>query len=127
MRKLLVTIGVLLGVASGTAWAGWTKVWEEDKFETFVDLESTTKIGKARRVWEVRNYKNSEEHGRASSRVLMEYYCDKREAKFIEMSFHSERFGKGETLSYMGPTDNLVHVAPDSDRDAVFKLVCPRK
>lgn len=126
MKKLLTTLLVSL-VLSGSAWAEWVKVANNDFADYYIDPATIRKDGNLRKVWQIQNLKQRDkEGGRLSSRSRWEFDCKQERSRPLSFSTHSEAMASGTTLMSHSASDQWDDIPPESISEAVLKIVCAK-
>ena len=88
----------LIAVVAAPAWAAWVAVSESNDLVAYIEPASIRKNGHFRKVWQVQDLKQRDEHGAMSRRLLIEYDCKDERFRVLATSTHSEPVAAGKTL-----------------------------
>jgi hypothetical protein len=87
-----------IAVVAAPAWAEWVAVSESNDLVAYIEPASIRKTGHFRKVWQVQDLKQRDEHGAMSRRLLIEYDCKDERFRVLATSTHSEPMAAGKTL-----------------------------
>lgn len=131
MRKVILML--LLAVLSSSAMAEWVKVGANDKSTIYADPATIRKEGNMVKMWRLKNYGSPKVYSFSTNTVLSdreqsEYDCKEEQYRSLYISYHSEKYGKGEVVyrdTY--PASNWRPVEPDSIGAELWKLACGKR
>jgi len=123
--RLLLLVATLL--AANSAAAEWVEVGGNENTTVYADLATIRKAGNKAEMWGLVDLKNAETRTSKpylSTKLQIEFDCQKEQYRFLALSSHSENMGKGETVY----TDNAVAdwktIQPSSAVKTLWKTAC---
>jgi len=126
MKKLLLILLATL-VLTGSAWAEWVKVAENDIADYYIDPASIRKDGNLRKVWQIQNLKQQDkEGGELSRRSRDEFDCKQERYRTLSVSEHSGPMASSTTLSSSEGPFRWREIPPGAIGETVLKIVCAK-
>jgi len=111
---------------SSPSYAGWTKVSENAKGDTFyVDFGRIRKHDGYVYFWKLSDLFKPDKDGDLSIKSYNQVDCKLFRYKRLSYSFHNEPMGGGTGKPYT-PTDKWIYPSPDSANEAILKSICSR-
>lgn len=123
MKRLAICLLLL----SGSAWADWKNVAEDELGVTYVDLTTAMKRGTTTAMWSVLDYKSFQrmvEVGYFSQKTLVEYDCAGRKSRGVHLSLHAEHMGQGKVVYSDESPHEWESVPPGTLGEKLWKMVC---
>ena len=125
MLMLLVSTNVLA--------VDWVKIVENDAVTGYIDTQSIRRNGNKVRAWTLKNYKSGQV-GAANNKIYLsaiirsEYDCFEDTKRDIDIYAYSGTMGAGDIVfSAPNITKPAISAPPESDIEAVLKMVCVTK
>lgn len=123
----LLGAGLLLGLIAAPARAEWVKIAEVGQTAYYLDAARIEVRGELRRAWQLRDWKQHDEHGRRSARMLREYDCRAARNRVLAVTEFAGPMATGEQLRRTGfapaPWESI---APNTVGAVMLERVCPR-
>ncbi len=116
----------LIALAAAPAWAEWVAVSESKELVAYIEPSSIRKNGSLRKVWQVQDLKQRDEHGAMSRRLLIEYDCKDERFRVLATSTHSEPMAAGKTLVSVDVPSKWSAFAPDTPAEDTLEIVCTK-
>lgn len=115
---------VVLAVASGTSWAGWTVVARGPGGSVYYDRATLVEKGDLRRIWQLLDYTSKSSSGAMSQAIETEYDFARKKMRMLSVISYPEPMahGKGEKLSRSD--DPWADIAPRTTGATVLPSVC---
>jgi hypothetical protein len=126
--KTLLTVSTLLFTLmfSSTSFAGWTKVNENMRGDTYyVDNERIRKHDGFVYFWTLLDLLKPDPYGDMSYKMYHQGDCKLFRYKILSGSFHKEPMGGGTGEPYT-PPDKWVYPPPNTPMEPILKSVCSR-
>ena len=129
MRKtlilLLTTLIFFSVMSSSTSFAGWTKVSENVRGDTYyVDFERIKKHDGYVYYWELIDFLKPSPYGDLSDKTYAQGDCKKFRYKNLSFSFHKKPMGGGTGETSNTPDKEWDYPPPNSVIETVLKTVC---
>ena len=125
MRKAVFTM--LIAVVSSSASAEWLESCQSERFTCYIDSDTILKAGKRVKVWELFDYKTTQDITPApyiSMKVQDEFDCEESHRRALYTSFHSGNMGEGNTVLTDSDPGKWKPVPPDSAVELLWKIAC---
>jgi hypothetical protein len=123
MRIILYFV---IGLVAAPALAEWVAVSESNDLVAYIEPDSIRKNGNFRKVWQVQDLKQRDEHGAMSRRLLIEYDCKVERFRVLSTSTHSEPMAAGKTLISARVPGKWTAFAPDTPAEDTLEIVCTK-
>jgi hypothetical protein len=127
MKKItLLTTLIFTVMFSSTSFAGWTKVSETEKGNTYyVDFERIRKHGGYVYYWILWDFLKPSENGNLSYQSYKQGECKLFRFKVLSDSLHTEPMGGGTpSTSSNTPDKDWRYPPPNSSNETILKTVC---
>lgn len=121
-----IILYLLIAFVAAPAWAEWVAVSESNDLIAYIEPASIRKNGNFRKVWQVQNLKQRDEHGAMSRRLLIEYDCKDERFRVLLTSTHSEPMAAGKTLVSSDEPSGWTPFRPDTPAEDTLEIVCTR-
>ena len=92
---------ILLLCLSGTAWAGWKSVAQDDTAIAYADPAAIVRTGNTATMWSLFDYKAFQrmvEVGYFSQKAQVEYDCAEPRLRVLSLALHAEKMGQGKII-----------------------------
>lgn len=116
----------LIAVVAAPAWAEWVAVSESNDLVAYIEPSSIRKNGNFRKVWQVQDLKQRDEHGAMSRRLLVEYDCKDERFRVLATSTHPEPMAAGKALVLVDVPSTWAAFAPGTPAEDTLEIVCTR-
>jgi hypothetical protein len=123
MRTILY---LLIAVMAAPAWAEWVAVSESNDLVAYIEPSSIRRNGNLRKVWQVQDLKQRDEHGAMSRRLLVEYDCKDERFRVLSTSTHAEPMAAGKALVLVDIPSAWSAFAPDTPAEDTLEIICTR-
>ena len=124
MKKIIL----LLALASGSAYAEWSRVGNFNNGDFYIDRNTFSIKDGVREVWSLMDYRytqmDSNKNIFRSSRAMLQLNCPEKKARIIHMSFFSGQMLRGNEISKMGMLKDWEPVPPDTPIRRILDTVC---
>ena len=123
MNRLLICLLLLCS----PAWAAWKSVAEDDTGVTYADSATAVKHGQTAILWSLLDYKSFQrmvEVGYFSQKAQVEYDCERRQARGLQLTLHAEHMGEGKVIYSDESAHEWEAVEPDSLQETLWKIAC---
>jgi hypothetical protein len=129
MTMLIFFLMMLLAVVSSGAMAEWLAVGVSNTGVAVYTRPTTVhKANNIVEMWTLDNYKSYRRSSRGSmflsKKMQCEYDCNKRSARTLYATTHSENMGRGRTIYYITDPSEWKPVQPKSMDEALWKFAC---
>lgn len=128
MKKLLLTI--LLTLISTSAMAEMTAIDNNDTYTLYADKASISRKGNIARMWEMRDFKSTQNNGEGaylSSTVYQEYDCANKMINMLALTNYSENMRKGIVVETYKIDKYWDYIAPGTMHESSWKTACGKK
>ena len=118
---------ILLLCLSGTAWAGWKSVAEDDTAITYADPAAMVRTGNTATMWSLLDYNAFQrmvEVGYFSQKAQVEYDCAEPRLRVLSLALHAEKMGQGKMIYEDTSPHEWEAVAPDTTIAILRKVAC---
>ncbi len=125
MKNLLLTL--LLGLASHSAMADWTRLLEGKSSVTYIDSTATIKESNLSRVLSMTDFVNVQDAAGEkfmSIKAVTEYDCQEKRYRTVNLTWYSSNMGKGNAVLSNNKPDEWQAINPTTGREAIWELVC---
>jgi len=125
-RRLVAHLtGIATLLMTSAAQADWTPVGPTSGAQFFMDKASLTRKAGMVQVWELVNMEQADGQGVRSSRFLIEYDCQGKRSRGLDMLTYTEPMAAGKVLQQLGPDpDGWEAVPPDSIFSQRMGMAC---
>ena len=120
--RLLIVLFLVLGASP--ARAEWERVSETPESSLYIAPSSITKKGNYRRFWQLSDYKQPDENGDRSARVLTEIDCKKQRIRSLKWAYFRGSMGSREMTAWRTKPEKWITVAPGTLGQTIGRLVC---
>tara|TARA_S200000501_G_C20664664_1_gene673513 strand:- start:33 stop:449 length:417 start_codon:yes stop_codon:yes gene_type:complete len=130
MFNLLVSL--LFFLVSSDLKAEWTKVADtgnlgKDNYILFVDFNSIKKEGDISSLWNLKNYKTSQEIAEKvyiSNKEKSEYNCARETTRILSFSWFTHPKGRGSMVHTDSEPTDFRTIFPETIDDVLMKIAC---
>lgn len=129
MRKVILALGLALGLDCSSAQAQWTKVYEFSKETELVNLDTIQRDGNHVKVWSMKDFKlpyytNHMEVFR-SIKLQTEFNCNEKTMRLVSTTHYSGKSGGGEVVYSNAYFDKpWLPLIPNSLEEREWELAC---
>jgi hypothetical protein len=123
MKKFLIAC---LLIVSGSAFADWIKLSDNDDATVYIDLTTLRKDGNLRTIWQLHDEVKPGSDGTLSSRIQWEYDCSGERVRMISATGHSGPKATGKKLYTVYKTTEWRDIAPETMGQNGLKAVCAK-
>jgi hypothetical protein len=116
----------LIALVAAPARAEWVVVSESNELVAYIEPSSIRKNGNFRKVWQVQDLKQRDEHGAMSRRLLVEYDCKDERFRVLATSTHSEPMAAGKALVSVDIPSAWSAFAPATPAEDTLEIVCTK-
>ena len=120
-------LAIFLLLLSSAAWAGWDSVGQDNAIAFYADPATIVKSGNTAKLWSLLDYKAFQrmvEVGYFSQKALVEYDCDKRQARGLSLSLHAEHMGEGKVIYEDTSPHEWEPVLPETITGMLWNIAC---
>ena len=126
MTKTINALLLALLSVSGSAWAEWVKINENDSRLIYIDPQTIRKDGNLRKVWQITDLKQRFTNGELSRRSRLEFDCKNERFRYLSFSIHSGPMAGGTILSQLVEDTKWADIPPRSSSETMLQVVCAK-